>query len=259
MAGGPVLGRARTIEGPLSVIGIPVLAALACVAVVYLGAIMQATTGVGVGILSSPVLLLVDPDFIPVATLLAVLPLSFTVAWKDRAHIDRPGATAAILGRLPGIAVGVVVLAAVSEYVLALMVSITVLVGVVASLTSKRFTPTTPALVAAGFGSGFTGTAVGVGGPPIALTYQHSDPTTMRATISVFFSVGSVLSAIALAAAGEVGRRELELTALLVPATVLGLITARRFKDRLVGSGVRPVVLGLSAFSAIALLVRTLA
>lgn len=238
---------------------LPFFAALACAAVVYLGAVMQASTGVGVGILSSPVLIFVDPDFIPVATLLAVLPLSFTVAWADRHDVDRPGVIAAIIGRIPGIIAGVAVLSIVSDRTLALMVSITVLLGVVVSITAKRFAPTMTAIVAAGFASGFTGTAVGVGGPPMALTYQHSDPATMRATISMFFSVGSTLSAIALAVAGEIGRREIALAALLAPSVLIGLTTARRYKHRLVGSGVRPVVLGLSAFSAIALLIRTLA
>ena len=258
MADRPDVSGPEETEGPLNIVGLTALAALACIAVVYVGAVMQASTGIGVGIVSSPVLLLVDPEFIPVATVMSVLPLSFTVAWKDRRHIDRPGATVAIIGRLPGIALGVIVLAAVSDTTLALLVATTVLLGVIASVTTRRFKPTMPALAAAGFGSGFTGTAVGVGGPPIALTYQHSDAATMRATISVFFSIGSVLTVLALGAAGEIGRRQLELTALLIPSILLGLATARRFKHRLGGSGVRPVVLGLSAFSAIALLTRTL-
>jgi uncharacterized membrane protein YfcA len=241
-----------------TIVGLPVLAAAACVLVVYVGAVMQAATGVGVGILASPVLLLVDPDFIPAAVVVAVLPLAFTVAISDRSHIDRHGVTAALIGRVPGLVLGAVVVAAISDTVLAVMVSVTVLLGVAVSLTTKRFTPTTTALVVAGFGSGFTGTAVGVGGPPIALTYQHSNPVTMRATISLFFSVGSVLTAIALFAAGELGWRQVELTALLLPSVLLGLATARRFKSRLVGSAVRPLVLGLSAFSAVALLARTM-
>jgi uncharacterized protein len=242
-----------------TIVGLPLLGALACVAVVYVGAIMQATTGVGVGILSSPVLLLVDPAFIPACTVLAVLPLTMVVAFADRTHIDRPGVAAALVGRVPGTVVGAVVLTQISDDALKLMVAATVLLGVVVSLTTKRFTPTRPALIAAGFGSGFTGTTVGVGGPPIALTYQHSDPVTMRATISMFFAIGTVLSAATLAVAGELGRRQLELTALLLPAVILGLVTARRHKARLVGPAVRPIVLGLSAFSAIALLVKTLA
>ena len=90
------------------------------------------------------------------------------------------------------------------------------------------------------------------------MTYQHSDAVTMRATISFFFSVGSILTAIALVFAGELGWRQLQLATLLLPSILLGLATARRYKHRLVGSAVRPIVLGLSAFSAIALLVRTL-
>ena len=240
-----------------TIVGLPALGALACVLVVYAGAVMQATTGVGVGILSSPVLLLVDPDFVPAAVVVAVLPLTFSVAIADRSHIDGRGVTAALVGRIPGLVLGVIVVASISDTVLAVLVSVTVLLGVVVSLTTKRFTPTTTALVIAGFGSGFTGTAVGVGGPPIALTYQHSDPVTMRATISFFFSVGSVMTAIALAAAGELGWRQLELVALVLPSILLGLWTARRYRYRLVGSAVRPIVLGLSAFSAIALLIRT--
>ena len=67
-----------------TIVGLPILGALACVLVVYAGAVMQAATGVGVGILSSPVLLLVDPDFIPAAVVVSVLPLSFSVAIADR-------------------------------------------------------------------------------------------------------------------------------------------------------------------------------
>lgn len=241
-----------------TVLGLPAAGALACVVVVYIGAVMQASTGVGVGILSSPVLLLVDPDFVPACIVLVVLPLTFSVAWADRSHIDRPGVIAALIGRVPGLILGALVVASISDDVLAILVGTTVLLGVAVSLTAKRFTPTPPALVIAGFASGFTGTAVGVGGPPMALTYQHSDPVTMRATISLFFSVGSVLTAIALVLAGELGVRQLELTLLLMPSVLLGLLTARRYKAHLVGSGVRPVVLGLSAFSAVALLVRTL-
>ncbi len=241
-----------------TIVGLPVLGALACVLVVYVGAVMQAATGVGVGILSSPVLLLVDPDFIPAAVVVAVLPLSFSVAIADRSHIDRHGVTAALIGRVPGLILGAIVVAAISDTVLAILVSTTVLLGVAVSITTKRFTPTTPALVIAGFGSGFTGTAVGVGGPPIALTYQHSDPVTMRATISFFFSVGSVLTAIALvvrrrtrAATARTGR----------PAAPVDPARPRHRPPLQVearGLGVRPVVLGLSAFSAVALLVRTL-
>ena len=65
----------------------------------------------------------------------------------------------------------------------------------------------------------------------MALTYQNSDPATMRATISAFFSIGSVMSLAALWLAGEIGVRQLQLTALILPGVVLGIVTARRVKD----------------------------
>ena len=84
-------------------------------------------------------------------------------------------------------------------------------------------------------------------------TSEVSDTAAPIAATLVNFVAGAVLSTITLAIAGEVGRRQFELTAFLVPVVVLGLITARRYKTRLVGPAVRPVVLGLSAFSAIAI------
>ena len=62
------------------------------------------------------------------------------------------------------------------------------------SITGRLFRPTDRSLVVAGLASGFAATTTGVGGPPMALTYQNSDPATMRATISAFFSIGTLMS-----------------------------------------------------------------
>lgn len=242
----------------IEIFGLTLGEAAACTLVVYIGAVVQAATGVGVGIVASPVLIYVDPAFVPVVIPVAVLPLALTVAYADRDHIDRPGVVAATIGRIPGALIGAWIVTVITDDTLAILVSATVLLGVFASVTTRRFEPTNGALVAGGFASGVTGTAVGVGGPPIAMTYQHSDPVTMRASISLFFAFGAVVSAIALALAGEFGRRQVELIVLLLPAIIAGVATARWHKNRLTGPFVRPVVLGLSAFSAIALAIRTL-
>jgi len=105
--------------------------------------------------------------------------------------------------------------------------------------------------------SGFAATTTGVGGPPMALTYQNSDPATMRATISAFFSIGTILSLGALWLAGEVGVRQLQLTLLILPGVALGIITARRVKHLLRPETVRPAVLVICTVAAVALLVET--
>ena len=238
-------------------LGISVGMALACVAVVYLGSTVQASIGIGLGMIASPMLLLADPDFIPAAIMLAVLPLTFTIAWVDRQHIAPRDVGFAIAGRIPGTIAGALLVASMSDRVLAVLVAGSVLLAVVASITGRLFRPTDRALVVAGLASGFAGTTTGVGGPPMALTYQNSDPATMRATISAFFSIGSVMSIAALWLAGEIGVRQLQLTAMILPGVALGIVTARLVKDYLRPEVVRPAVLVICTTAALALLAET--
>lgn len=237
--------------------GLSLWMAFACVGVVYVGATVQASIGIGLGMIASPVLALADPAFIPAAIMLAVLPLTFAIAWVDRQHIEHRDVGLALIGRVPGTIAGALLVAALSDQVLAVMVALSVLLAVVASITGRLFQPTDRALMTAGLASGFAGTTTGVGGPPMALTYQNSDPATMRATISAFFSIGSLLSVGALALAGEIGVRQLQLTALILPGVGLGVVTARRVKHRLHPDVIRPAVLVICTIAAFALIVET--
>lgn len=237
--------------------GLSLWMAFACVGVVYVGATVQASIGIGLGMIASPVLALADPAFIPAAIMLAVLPLTFAIAWVDRQHVEKRDVGLALIGRVPGTIAGALLVAALSDQVLAVMVAASVLLAVVASITGRLFQPTDRALMTAGLASGFAGTTTGVGGPPMALTYQNSDPATMRATISAFFSIGSLLSVGALALAGEIGARQLQLTALILPGVGLGVVTARRVKHRLQPDVIRPAVLVICTITALALVVET--
>lgn len=230
----------------------------ACLLAVFVGATVQGSIGIGLGLVAAPVLALADPAFLPATITIAVLPLSLLVTWADRAHVQWRDAGFAIVGRVPGVVIGALVAAAISDRALALLVAGAVLLAVAASLTSRRIPLTTGTLLGAGTASGFTGTTTGIGGPPMALTYQHADPSTMRATISAFFFVGALMSTIALWAAGEVGPRQVELSLLIVPAVVVGALVSRLVGHRLRPTLVRPLVLAVCATSAAALLLDAL-
>ncbi len=238
--------------------GLPVGMALACVLVVYVGATIQASIGIGLGMIASPVLAIADPDFIPVAIILVVIPLTVTVAWIDRTHIEKRQVGFALVGRLPGVVAGALVVAALSDQVLGVMVAVSVLIAVAASVTGRLFSPTDRSLMVAGLASGFAATTTGVGGPPMALTYQNSDPATMRSTISAFFSFGALMSLAALAIAGQIGVRQWKLSALLLPSVILGIVTARLVRNHLRPSVVRPAVLVICTIAATALLIETI-
>ena len=87
----------------------------ACLLAVFVGATVQATIGMGTGMVAAPILAFADPDFIPAAILISILPLTFAVAWGDRAHIDRRGVGVALIGRVPGLIVGAYVAASLSD------------------------------------------------------------------------------------------------------------------------------------------------
>lgn len=228
----------------------------ACITMVFLGAVVQGTLGIGLGMVASPVLALVDRDFIPVAVLVAVIPLTIGVALGERSSIDRRGAWLALAGRIPGSVVGTAAVAWASTRSLVVLVAVSVLLAVVASLLRVQFRTTDRAVFAAGVASGFTGTTTGVGGPPMALTYQHGDPAVMRATLSAFFTIGSLISLGLLLLAGQMSVRQFQLGLMLVPGVLLGFFVSRRFAPLLRTSGARVGILVLCAGSAIALLLE---
>jgi uncharacterized protein len=238
------------------ILEIPWLLALACVAMVFVGAVVQGTLGIGLGMIASPLLALADRDFIPGAILIAVIPLSLGIALRERGHIDRRGAGVALVGRVPGAVVGAAAVALTGPRFLAVLVGVSVLAAVAASLASVRFRTTDRAVFVAGMASGFTGTTTGVGGPPMALTYQHSDPAVMRSTISAFFTVGSIMSIAALALSGAMGVRQWQLAGLLVPGVVVGFLVSQHYARFLRNERARLAILSICAASALALLVE---
>jgi uncharacterized membrane protein YfcA len=131
-----------------------------------------------------------------------------------------------------------------------------VLFAVVASLSGLRFAPSRRNLAIAGVASGFGGTVAAVGGPPMALTYQHADPRTLRSTLALFNTIGSGFTIPSLVIAGAIGRHEVALGLMLVPGVVAGLWVGRFTIARLAPDRVRPFVLVVCAASALALLVR---
>lgn len=233
--------------------------ALLCIAIAAAGSAVQASTGLGFGLLSSPILAIVDTDFVPGAVIIAILPLSAAVAIECIADVDRRGAALALIGRVPGVIAGAALAASISQRSLAIGLAVAVLVAVALSFRLPRFRVRPGVLVAAGAVSGFMGTATGVGGPPMALVYQRSDARTVRATLAVFFGLGSLLSLAALAIAGDLHARQFRLELLLVPGVIVGIVSSRWMRRWVDGPRFRPALLTICAVSAVVLLAKQLA
>ncbi len=140
---------------------------------VALGAFVQASIGVGFALVMSPVLAVMAPELLPGCVLLLMLPLNLFVAWRERAALDRKGTSWITLGRCAGALVGLGILALLSATTLRLFVGVATLLTAAGSLLSGGFVLRPPAFLVAGLLTGVTETATGIGGPPMALLYQH--------------------------------------------------------------------------------------
>lgn len=232
--------------------------ALLCVLVVCIGATIQSSIGFGLGLVATPLVGIADPEFVPVGMLIAIAPMAVAMAYRERHHVDRRGIGWALVGRVPGSALGAWVVARADHTTLALLIGGSVLLAVVASLTRFHVRPTPANLACAGAASGFGGTTVGIGGPPMAIAYQHGSPATIRSTLAVFFLAGLAISVASLGAAGVIGTRDMQLGALLVPGSLAGTALGSRLAGRIPAGRMRPLILSVCTASAIALIVETL-
>jgi uncharacterized membrane protein YfcA len=228
-------------------------------AAVLVGAAVQGSVGLGLGLLAAPVFALADPTLVPGTILLTTSVLPILTSLRERQDVDWRGLGFALLGRAPGTAVGVYIVATQPPSTTALVVAVVVLGAVALSLTAWEARPTPRALVTAGMISGVGGTATSVGGPPVALLYQRSSGATLRATMGMYFLIGNVSSVLALTVAGEVGDRDITRAALLLPFLLTGFLLSGPLRRHVDGARLRVAVLVVSAASAVLLLVRTLA
>ena len=227
-------------------------------AIVTVGATLQGTVGFGMGLFAVPLLILIDPRLVPGPLLGTSVVYVLLLAHRNRRGVQWRDLGWALSGRLVGVSIAAVVLSLVSQEHIAIVFGVLILAAVAMSASGLKVEPRAATLLGAGTLSGFMATTVSIGGPPMALLYQHKSGERLRGTLSGFFVVGILLSLTALHLVGRFGRQEIILAALLLPGTLLGFLlsqhTARIF-DR---GYIRPAVLTVSAASAVVVVLRQL-
>lgn len=242
---------ARPVNLPVEILALVIVLAI-------VGGMVQGIIGFGMGVVVSPILALLRPELVPVAVVLAaaLLPvISLVDEWR---HLDWRRLGWILLARLPGTALGAWIVVAIPLGALQVVIALIVLAMVVLNLVRIRVPLNAGTLVGAGFISGVSGTAAGIGGPPLAIVLAEQDPRMVRPTLAASFMVGVIISLGALAVGGAVRSEALIAGLAMVPATATGMLVARRVRDRLSSAGFRIGVLGLSSVSAVLLLLQGL-
>ena len=234
--------------------------AVLCIGVftVAVAAFVQGTIGVGFALIVVPVLAFLAPEAIPVCVLLLMTPLNIYVILRERGALDWRGIGWITAGRVVGTFLGLSILLTVPQHYIGLLVGTATLLAVGVTLSRPSFKPNHGAFLAAGLVTGVTETATGIGGPPLALIYQHHPGPVVRATIGVCFLIGQVTSLGVLLAAGQTSMGQLLSALLLMPAVVAGALashfTHKRLEDRLL----RSAVMAFALISGFVLVVRSL-
>ncbi len=224
--------------------------------VVAIGAFVQGTIGIGFALIVAPVLGVLTPELLPVCLLALMVPLNAYIAWRERAALDWSAAGWITSGRFLGTFGGLWVLVALSPGHLSLLIGLATILAVAVTLLSPSFTPGHRAYFTAGIITGVTETATGIGGPPLALVYQHQPAPRLRATIAFCFLVGQLISLAFLTAAGRASVAQLTAATMLVPALVLGALASRLIHHRVRGRFLRLFVLLFALVSGTVLLFR---
>jgi len=230
--------------------------ALLAVAVIAAG--VQGVIGFGGNLLLVPVTAIFVPDALPAALIFWAFPMTVSMVLREPDGVRWAAVGWATAGRLPGVLVGAWIVSVVASSVLSVLSGGAVLLAVGASVAAPSVRVTPVSITSAGFASGVAGTATAIGGPPMAVLYQHQEGPVLRATLAGGFLLGTVISFAGLWLFGEVEGWQLLVGASLLPGQALGLWLSGPVARRLDARWLRPAVLVAAALSATIAIARGL-
>ena len=226
--------------------------------VMLVASVVQAVLGMGYGLTASPLLLLLDPMFVPASTIMLGMLSSGLGASREYRQIVWPEVTFATVARLLGLVVALLLLSRMEAGgAFRLLFGTCLAIAVAMSLSGYVVPFNRIWLGIMGGVSGLMGTITGVGAPPLALIYQQRDPSSARPTLAAFFCLGCGFSAAGLWLIGWLGVRELILVAILLPAMLLGTWVGRKIEVVKTDHYRRSLLL-IAGFSAIVLIAQGL-
>ncbi len=224
-----------------------------------LAATVQGLVGLGLALVTAPVVTLLEPQLMPEFMLWLGMMMPLVTLMREHHDIDWRGLGWSLPLRVVGTYFGVLLVATFPPAGLGVAVGVMVLASVLLTVRHVEIPVNIRTLSAAGFISGVTGTATSIGGPPMAILYQHRPPHQIRSTLGVFFVIGAALSLVGLGLAGEVEAATFYLAVAMVPALVVGFAISRVLNRRVPHHQIRAGVLIVSGLSAAVVLVRSLA
>lgn len=219
------------------------------------GCTIQTAVGFGMALIAAPIIVMINPLWVPYVLTVTALALSLGNTWNQRHDIQWEQLVPPMISRIPGTVIGTWVLALIAVQWLQVIVAVMVLLTIFVTMRMKPFASTPFNMGVAGFVSGITGTTTGIGGPPMALVMQHSEGKHARANLSVYFVFSCVVSLIGYMWAGLMSPDQWVVSITMIPVAISGFYLGKVLRPW-VDNRFRPVLLFTCGVSATVALVN---
>jgi len=240
---------------------VPEATTLYVLAVIFSATLIRSTFGFGEALIAVPLLAMRLPVTLaaPLAVLVSIV-IAVTVVAQDWRHVEWHSAILLVLSSLPGIPLGVWLLARGNEHAVKSLLGILIIAFSTYSLTARNPRPVSEKhygwLLGCGFLAGVLGGAYGMNGPPVAIygALRRWSPQHFRATLQGYFLPASLAGLTGYAALGLWTAALTRYFLFSLPLVAAAIVLGRLINQRLRGHGFfRLVYAGLIAVGSVLL------
>jgi uncharacterized membrane protein YfcA len=226
--------------------------------VVVLGAVLQSLSGFGMAILAAPILVLIDPTFLPAPVLALGFALSVLNTLRHRQQCEVKPVSIALATRTLGSILAVLLLPYLPINIVSIIFAVLIILFIGLSYCSVSIKYNNKNLMIGGFFSGLFGTITSIGGPPIAIVFQNSPIVKVRAQLSLFFLVATAISLALLVGVGQFSLHQLSLSLSMLPAIIIGFILSMVVEKHFKGSYLKPAINIASLIASLLIIIKAL-
>jgi len=193
-----------------------------------IGAITQSAIGIGFG-LPACFLVMFEPSMVPSCIVLMGTFLAFSNAFLSLKDVVKMDLAYSLSGRVVGSLISIPIIS-LTIGTKSYLIFFGVLLLIIVFLSAKKWNVVANKknITIAGACSGFMGTLIGIGGPPMAIVYQNSSAKNVVATLNMFFGIGALFSVFLLIYIDLINFREVMRCLFLAPAVIIGIMLGRR-------------------------------
>ncbi|SKA83829.1 sulfite exporter TauE/SafE family protein [Desulfobaculum bizertense] len=224
--------------------------------IVIFGAFSQGVAGFGLALLIGPLLVMMNPVFLPAPVVILVLFICLLTVYRERSAIDLGYVKQTVVGFVIGTSAAAMLLSQLPQRETSLLLGGMILLAVLLSLSGLSVVANSKTLFSAGIIGGFMGTISGVSLPPVAIALQNESAARLRGTLASVGIISIAMAIIALCSIGQVHAREIFLAAFLFPAVLIGFALSSKVAPLVPPRISKALVFALSVISSVTMIIR---